>query len=185
VNARTRLADSHRARGRWAIAAFAVLVGVIVVPAAVAGKPDRHRVPLGGSNIYPAGLACPAAVAPDGVRLELVGGNEAVTLFDDGKFMVTGRHVIQITNVAYPDRSTIIDVQGSWSSIPQPDGTVESDGRGTTGYVFFPGEAGPGDTNTGRIYLFTGHVQFLQDSSFLSIGWSLAGQMEDICALIA
>jgi hypothetical protein len=165
--------------------ALAFACGALVVPGAFAGKPDRHRVPLGGSNTFPAGLACPAAVAPAGVRLELVGGNEAVTFFDDGRFMVTARHVIQVTNVAYPDRSTIINVQGSWSSIPQPDGTFEADGRGTTGYVFFPGEAGPGDTTTGRIYLFTGHVHFVQDSSFNAVSWSLAGQMEDVCALIA
>jgi hypothetical protein len=185
VNARTRLTDSHRARRPLTIAVFAVLVGAIVVPAALAGKPDRHLVPIGKSVDVAPGQACPSAVAPAGVRIELIGGNEAVTFFDDGRLLVTGLHVNQVTNIAYPDRSVILDVHGSYSSIPQPDGGFMDDGRGTTGFTFAPGDAGPGDRSTARFYLFTGHVRFVEDSSGAPVSWSLAGQMEDVCALVA
>jgi hypothetical protein len=119
------------------------------------------------------------------VRFELVGGNEAVTFFDNGRFTATGLHVIQVTNIASPDHSVVLDVHGSFSSVPQPDGTVEDRGSRTTGFSFFPGDAGPGDTRTGRLYFFTSDLELVEDSSGAIIAWSAVGQMEDVCAMIA
>jgi hypothetical protein len=162
--------------------ALAIACAALLVRSAFADRPDRQRLPLGISQDE---AACPVALAPLGVRFELVGGNEAVTLFDNGRFKATGLHVIEVTNIASPDHSVTLDVHGSFSSVPQPDGTVEDRGSGTTGFSFFPGDAGPGDTSTGRLYLFTGNVRLVQDSSGAIIDWSASGQMEDVCAMIA
>lgn len=170
---------------RFVIFVLAVVCGALLVPGAFAVQPDRQRLPLGISHDDPPGADCPAALAPAGVRFELVGGNEAVTLFDDGRFMATALHVIQVTNIARPDHSVILDVHGSFSSIPQSDGTRLDRGSGTTAFSFFPGDAGPGDTSTGRIYLFTGDLHLAEDSSGAIVSWSSTGQLEDVCAMIA
>jgi hypothetical protein len=165
--------------------ALAVACAALLAPAAFADKPDRQRLPLGNSHDEAAGAVCPVALAPLGVRFELIGGNEAVSFFSNGRFMATGLHVIQVTNIASPDRSVTLDVHGSFSSVPQPDGTVEDRGSGTTGFGFSPGDAGPGDTATGRLFLFTGNVRLVEDSSGEIIDWSATGQIEDVCAMIA
>ena len=170
---------------RITIFALALACGALLVPAALAGKPDRQRLQVGMSHDIPAGIACPEAIAPAGVRFALIGGNEAVTIFDNGKFMATGLHIIQITNIAFPDRSVVIDVHGSFASVPQEDGTAQDRGSGTTVFTFNAGDAGPGDTSTGRIYFFTGNVGLVEDSSGNILSFESEGQMEDVCAMIA
>jgi hypothetical protein len=170
---------------RFTIFALVVAFGALLGPGALAGKPDRQRLPIGISNEYPAGVACPANVAPGGVRLQLIGGNEAVTFFDNGKFLATARHVIQVTNIASPDRSVILQVHGSFASVPQADGSSVGRGSGVTGFVFYPGDAGPGDTSTGRFYLFTGNVRLVFDASGVVVAFESVGTMEDVCARIA
>jgi hypothetical protein len=170
---------------RLTIFALAVACGALVVPGALADQPDRQRLPIGIFNDFPAGAACPTDLAPEGVHLQLIGGNEAVTFFDNGKFLATGLHILQVTNVASPDRSVILDIHGSFASDPQADGSSEGRGSGTTGFVFLPGDAGPGDTSTGRIYLFTGNVRLVEDSSGAVVSFESQGQTEDVCAMIA
>ena len=164
---------------------LAVACGALLVPGALAGEPDRQRLPIGISNDFPAGAVCPIEVAPEGVHLQLIGGNEAVTFFDNGRFLATGLHIIQVTNIASPDRSVILKVHGNFASVPQPDGSSLGQGSGTTGFTFSPGDAGPGDTSTGRIYLFTGNIRLVEDSSGAVVSFESQGQMEDVCAMIA
>jgi hypothetical protein len=170
---------------RFTVFALVVALGALLGPGALAGKPDRQRLPLGISTDYPAGLACPANLAPGGVRFQLIGGNEAVTFFDNGKFLATARHVVQVTNIASPDRSVVLEIHGSFASVPQEDGTFVGRGSGAIGEVFYPGEAGPGDTSTGRTYLFTGDVRLVADASGANVAFELVGTAEDVCAMIA
>lgn len=171
---------------RFTIFALVVACAALLVPGALAGKPDRHRVPVGSSTVFPAGVACPEEVAPAGVRTELIGGNEAVTFFDNGKFLATARHIVEFTNLASPDRSVVLHIEGNFAEVPQEDGSFEMQGSGTTAFIFFPGDVGPGDTTTGRTYLFTGNLRLVADGFGAIVAFESVGtKMEDVCAMIA
>src|SRR5436305_1277402 len=98
---------------RVTVFAFVAISAVLLVPGALAGKPDRQRLPIGMSNVFGPGQICSVNDASGGVRLQLVGGNEAVTTFDNGRFLATGVHIIQVTNLADPTKSVIVDVHGN------------------------------------------------------------------------
>jgi len=170
---------------RVTVLALVVVLAALMVPSALAGKPYRERVPIGTSDDFLPGEACSEAIAPDGIRLELVGGNEAVMFFEDsGRFMATARHVIEVTNLA-TGKSVVLNIQGSYAEVPQADGTALGRGSGTFGFIFLPGDEGPGDTSTGRYYLFTGTVRLVYDSSFVVTDFKSNGSMQDVCAMVA
>ena len=98
--------------------------------------------------------------------------------------LFSARHPDEITNVA-TGKSILLELQGSGAAVPQLDGSVELRLSGTTSFTFFPGDLGPGDTDTGRTYLFTGNVKlvFGPDGSIVAFKWT--GTIEDVCAMIS
>ncbi len=174
---------------RWvrrgsAVVAVATLASAGLVPAALAAKPDRQRLPIGESFFAEPGLACPEAIAPDGVRSTTVGGNAVGTSFDNGTFTVTGVHIDEVTNIA-TGKSVINKLQGRVASIPREDGSSVLRLSGTQGYIFFPGDMGPGDDATGRSYVFTGNVTIVYDALGSIVSFKSTGTMKDTCAMIA
>ena len=130
--------------------------GALFVSSALAGSPTRDRVPIGTVlAVIPTESACPAASA--GVRITDVGGNLTFTTF------VT---------------------QGIVSVVPQGSG-FEVRAAGTPLWVFYPGDAGPGDTTTGRMYLYTGLSWATQDASQTNLSFASVGRAQDVCAMIA
>ena len=177
----TRSSRAHlRRRGGVLVGAVALMLGCAVVlgPDASASKPFRFPAPIGNSNTFPAGDVCPFTL-----RTELVGGNQVFTLFDDGRFHATGRHLDRITNV---DAGTSIrlDLQGSFDSVPTADGGSILRGSGITSFEFSPGDAGPGNTQTGRMYLFTGDFVATSDPSGAITGFTSTGRSQDVCAML-
>ena len=166
------------------IVAFAALLSALLAPAALASKPDRMRLPPFESHVAAPGDVCPAAIAPEGIRFSDAGGNQAQTVFDNGKVMFTGRHPDQLTNVA-TGTSVVLNLQGNVTFVSQPDGSGEFRLSGTTAFVFFPGDVGPGDTATVRSYLFTGNVRLIFDASGAVIAFESSGKTQDVCAMIA
>ena len=175
---------SRRALTVLMAVAVATLWTAFLAPAALAGKPDRLRLPPFESFVDPPGVQCPAAIAPEGVRVTYVGGNQALTVFDNGRVMFTGRHSEEITNVA-TGKSVVLDLHGSVAIVEQPDGSGELRLSGTSGFLFFPGDVGPGDVATGRAYLFTGNVKLVFGANGSIVAFESAGTMESICAMIA
>jgi hypothetical protein len=167
-------------RGLLAAAAgsLAVATSVILAPAAMASRPVHIPAPIGNSNTFPAGTACVFTLQAD-----LVGGNRVFTFFDNGRFHATGRHIDQFTNVD-TGTSTTIDQQGSFDSVPTADGGSILRGSGINSFVFFPGDAGPGDTQTGRTYLFTGHFVATSDPSGVITAFTSTGKSQDVCAML-
>jgi hypothetical protein len=170
---------------RFLIPTLAALSAVLLVPIALAGGPDRQRLPIGIIGDFPPGAICPASVAPAGVRIERLVGNRTLKTFDDGRILYTGHEVIQVTNLADPSRTVTHENHGSFSSVPQPDGTSLGRGSGTNGVNFFPGDAGPGDTTTARLYLFTGNISLTVDSTGRVVAFDSTQPGEDVCAQIA
>jgi len=83
-----------------------------------------------------------------------------------------------------PCTSTTIALQGSFDWVPTADGGSTLSGSGITVFVFFPGDAGPGDTQTGRTYLFTGNFVATSDPSGVITAFRSAGQIQDVCAML-
>jgi hypothetical protein len=160
-----------------AVVAAGVAAGPAVASAS-ASKPVRIPAPIGNSNTYPAGTACPFTLQTD-----LVGGNQTFTFFDDGRFHATGVHIDRFTNVDTGSTTTLA-LQGSFDAVPTADGGSIFKGSGITGFVFFPGDEGPGDTQTGRFYLFTGHFVGTSDPSGATTTFKSTGQRQDVCAML-
>ena len=152
----------------------------------VAAAPERS--PASRSACLPrSGPATPSRPAPlclFTLQADLVGGNRVFTLFDNGRFHATGRHIDLFTNVD-SGTSTTIDQQGSFDSVPTADGGSILRGSGINSFVFFPGDAGPGDTQTGRTYLFTGHFVATSDPSGTITTFTSSGKTQDVCAMLA
>ena len=176
-----RLGVSGRIRrGGLVAGAVTLMLGCVVAaaPGASATKRVRIPAPIGNSNTFDAGYAC---LFP--LQAELVGGNRVFTSFDNGRFHATGRHIDRFTNV--DTRASItIDQQGSFDSVPTADGGSILTDSGINAFVFFPGDAGPGDTQTGRTYLFTGHFVATQDSSGTITTFTSTGKIQDVCAML-
>lgn len=172
---------------RFTTLAVAVLCAALLAPVANATKPDRWRIPIGEPPYVelPGDFEfCSASIAPDGVSVEVIGGNHARTDFASGRSMVTGRHIDRFTNLAN-GRSVIVELQGTATFIPQDDGTANSTLSGVLGFNFWPGDEGPGNTNEGRTYVFTGSVDLVWDSSGAISAFSSNAQMVDVCAQLA
>jgi hypothetical protein len=165
------------------VTGLALLASAFIAGQASAGKPDRQRLPMGEFLAEP-GLVCPEAIAPAGVGFANVGGNAVGTLFDNGTFVITGRHPDEVTNVA-TGKSIVIKFQGRVASIPQRDGSTVMRLSGTQGFLFFPGDVGPGDDATGRSYVFTGEVELVIGALGSVIAFEATGTMIDTCAMIA
>ena len=89
-----------------------------------------------------------------------------------------------MTNVA-TGKSIVIKFQGRVASIPQRDGSTVMRLSGTQGFLFFPGDVGPGDDATGRSYVFTGEVELVIGALGSVIAFEATGPMIDTCAMIA
>lgn len=179
--ARTHRSRAHIRRHSGLVAgAVALMLGcsVALSPSASASKPVRIPAPIGKSDTFPAGTACPFTL-----QTVLVGGNQILTFFDDGRIHATGRHLDLFTNVD-SGTSTRLNLQGSIDVVPTADGGSITRASGITAFVFFPGDAGPGDTQTGRTYLFTGHFVAVSDPSGVITTFTASGKSQDVCAML-
>ena len=57
-------------------------------------------------------------------------------------------------------------------------------GSGITAFEFFPGDAGPGDTEAGRFYLFTGNFGATSDPDSGITAFTSTGKWQDVCAML-
>ena len=68
--------------------------------------------------------------------------------------------------------------------MPTADGGAILRGSGINSFVFFPGDAGPGDTRTGRTFLFTGRFVATTDPSGTLTTFTSTGKRQDVCAML-
>ncbi len=178
--ARTGL-RAHLARrgGLVAVAAAWMLVcAFAAAPSALADPPDHMRAHIGNHMEYAAGEVCAFAVG-----LHLVGGNRLLTHYDNGRFHATGRTVTQFTNLD-TGASTTLGIQGNYDEVIRADGGSDVHAGGSLFFEFFPGDAGPGDTSTGRLYQLHGNIVMTFDPSGPVTSFSSTGTSVDICAMI-
>ena len=165
-------------RNRTTLAATAIAVlGALLAPAAEAARPDRFVEPPYEAFID---ASCPASIAPEGIRWADAGGNFAALFFDDGGELRTGRHPDLLTNVASGE-SLLLHLQGSIETRPVGDDFLVTM-RGTNGLILYPDDAGPGDVDEPRVYVFTGTVRVMFDAGFVVTELEHSGPVRDICA---
>jgi hypothetical protein len=152
---------------------------IALAPAASASPPVTIPAPIGNTNTFPAGSACPFTL-----QVTLIGGNQVFTFFDDGRFLATGLHIDRLTNVD-TGKSITLNLQGPVYVVPTADGGSVSRASGVTAFIFFPGDAGPGDTHTGRMYLFVGYFVAVSDPSGTVTSFRSYGTRKDVCAMLA
>ena len=167
---------------RILISVFAA--SALLAPTAFAAKPTRERVPPFDPFVDPPGLTCPEAIAPEGIGWSFVSGNQWQTTYADGRTVLTGPHADRLTNVA-TGVETVLRLNGRIEFVPQPDGSLEVKLSGASGFTFFPGDVGPGDVDSGRIYTFRGNVRLRIDPSGAVVAFKSSGREQDVCALLA
>jgi hypothetical protein len=151
---------------------------IALAPAASASPPVTIPAPIGNTNTIPAGSACPFTL-----QVTLIGGNQVFTFFDDGRFLATGLHIDRLTNVD-TGTSITLNLNGIVSQVPTADGGSVLRAIGITAFIFFPGDAGPGDTQTGRMYLFVGYFVAVSDPSGTVTSFKSYGTRKDVCAML-
>jgi hypothetical protein len=156
-----------------------MLVGAMALaPQASANPPVSTPAPIGNVTQFPAGTACSF-----NLQGELIGGNQVLTTFDDGRFLATGRHIDRITNLD-TGKAITLDLNGVLSVVPTADGGSVVRAVGVTGYTFSPGDAGPGDNQIGRFYVFTGYFVVVSDANFVVTSFKSYGTSKDVCAML-
>ena len=181
-----RLARRHpslahlRRRSGVLIGALTLMLGcaMALAPAASASPPVSIPAPIGNTNTYPAGIACPFTL-----QGTLIGGNQVLTFFDDGRFLATGRHIDRLTNVD-SGTSITLNLNGIVSQVPTADGGSVLRATGITSFIFFPGDAGPGHNQTGRTYLFIGYFVAVSDPSGTVTSFKSYGTRKNVCAML-
>jgi hypothetical protein len=165
-------------KGRLGVSALlALLLAALGASAAYGGKPTREPAES-GSFSFPAGMVCPFAV--DG---EVAANRQTETTFSSGKVAITGFFASRL--IANGKEITLV-TPGPVFISPGDDGPLHLKATGPIIFFFFPGDAGPGDTSTGRTYLFKGHVEVVIDPAtfeFLEFGYR--GQATDLCEALA
>lgn len=181
-----RLAGRHpslarlRRRSGVLVGALTLMLGcaMALAPAASASPPVSIPAPIGNVTPYPAGTACSF-----NLEGKLIGGNQVLTFFDDGRFLATGRHIDRLTNLD-TGTSITLNLNGVVSEVPTADGGSVLRAVGTTAFVFYPGDAGPGDNRIGRFYLFTGYFVVVSDADFVVTSFKSYGTRKNVCAML-
>jgi hypothetical protein len=160
-----------------AVVAFAAAVALFGVVGAYGAKPAREPAPLTGFS-FPAGVVCPFAV-----EAEVVTNRQTLTTFSSGKTAFRGFFAGRLTGNG---NEITVKAPGPITITERSDGLLELKATGPTNIFFFPGDAGPGDTSTGRTYLLKGHAEILVDpTTFAFVEFTHSGTAVDLCAALA
>ncbi|HUF75776.1 MAG TPA: hypothetical protein VMM35_05825 [Longimicrobiales bacterium] len=124
---------------RLGILLITVLSGLVLVPAATADKPERFFLP---SEDFV--FSCPSF----DVSIEFLENNEYSTVFSDGRFLITGKLKIRLTNLSDPGNSMDANISGPGVITETSDGGFQLTAWGIWLFWFFPGDLGPGSPGT-------------------------------------
>lgn len=151
-----------------------VAVAALLASSAAAGKPSREFLPAED-------FVLPASVCGFEVGVEVVQNKEHVTVFDDGRELITGVFKNRVTNLSNPEQSLLLNISGPGVFTPTEEGfTLEATGRWL--WFFFPGELGAG--HPGLLAVSSGLVVLEGTETGLSLQ-QVGGTWTDLCAALA
>jgi hypothetical protein len=152
---------------RTAAALGVVLMAVLMVSAATAGKPSREPILIEDEVL--------TGICPFPVLVEFTANKEYVTFFDDGRILVTGKLFVRLTNVDEPNNVLDLNISGPARITPLSERPT---GRGL--FILFPEDAGgPG------LVLTTGRVDILRAEDGFIADFTVKGTSVDVCAALA
>lgn len=152
-----------------------VLVGLVLVPAATADKPLRDFIPA--DDFVVSGI-CPFAVS-----VEILDNKEFGTEFSDGRFLITGKLKVRLTNLSQPSRSIDANISGPGVFTPTPDGGVVIKAEANWLFWFFPGDLGSGSPG---VFLLTSGLSYLViDGSGAIVSFTPARNTTNVCTVLA
>jgi hypothetical protein len=174
-----------RARFRTAAILAAAVAGsaVLAMFASVASAgPPSGRIPPGTSF---GSVPCGPPATPEVVALTYLGGNASAWTLSNGKMMSGGHFQIEVTN-NQTGTSVVITGDGVGKTVSQADGTSTLHADGMALWSFFPGDVGPGDQSTGRLFLFKGTQTATISASGATTAFNYSGKIvEDVCAAVS
>jgi hypothetical protein len=118
------------------------------------------------------------------VHGEVLVNRQKITVFSDGRQLVTGAFVSQWTNTDN-DETIVTNAPGPLTFTPNDDGTTSLVGTGQNVYFFFPGDLGPGEP--GALLLLDGHTseQFDATGALVQGSFTHSGSAVDLCAALS
>ena len=166
-----------RSRRTAVAAVVGVGLAITAVGAAQGAQPERSPVPSSGFS-FPAGMVCSFAV-----DAEVATNRQFSLTFSSGKVATHG--FFEGTLLANGNELSVVQ-PGSMVITPADNDLINVTLNGPIVVFFFPGDAGPGDTSTGRTYLLKGHAELLVDpETFEFLEFEHSGAAEDLCAALA
>ena len=163
-----------------AVAGLAMALTTALVGGAGATQPIRNPAEGPGSFTFPAGVVCPFPVFAEALE-----NRQTETIFSNGDIQFTGFFLTGVTNLDKPENTLELVSQGP-ARLSFGETTFRLTTRGPIIFFFFPGDAGPGDDNTGRTYFFHGRTEteiVTATGEFLS--FEHTGKADDLCAALA
>jgi hypothetical protein len=130
------------------LALVSILVAGILAP--VAGADPPEHIPFPPSEPFVIEGSCDFPVL-----LEEVVNKEKLTVFSDGREIITGSLKVRLTNLDDPSSSLLLNISGPAFFTPRDDGGFSLKATGSWLWFFAPGELGEGSPGM----MFTTHGQ--------------------------
>lgn len=158
---------------RFGLLVLALALGGAFPSTALAEPPVKEPV-VNEPQEFAAGEVCPFPVL-----FESTGGNVSITFFASGRFHVTGRELIRVTNLDTLE-SIELDTTGAIAFRPLADGNLAITARGRNLIYFLPQDVGGAG-----LFLVTGRIAEVLDSTTDTITAEEShGRRLDVCAAL-
>ena len=159
---------------RFGLLALALALGGAFASTALAEPPVKEPLESEPQE-FAAGEVCDFPI-----RIEPVGGNPSITFFASGRFHVTGREIVRVTNLDTVE-SIDLGTQGSLVFMPLPDGNLAITANGRTLIYFLPQDVGGAG-----LFLVTGRISEILDTASDTITVAdFRGRRLDVCAALS
>ena len=148
----------------------------ILAPVATADPPEH--IPLPGSDPFVIEGSCDFPVL-----LEEVANRTKLTIFSDGRELVTGQLKVRLTNLDDPSNSLVLNISGPGVTTPSDDGGFRLKATGAWLFFFAPGDLGEG--SPGMMFTTHGQARLVVTGEGEMSYELLSGRQSDVCPRLA
>ena len=148
----------------------------ILAPVAVADPPEH--IPVPGSEPFVIEGTCDFPVL-----LEEVANRTKLTIFSDGREVVTGQLKVRLTNLDDPSSSLVLNISGPGITTPRDDGGFRLRATGAWLWFFAPGDLGDG--SPGMMFTTHGQARLVGTGAGELSFELLAGTQREVCPRLA
>jgi hypothetical protein len=156
---------------------FVSLVAAGILAPVAAADPPEH-IPLPGSEPFVIEGSCDFPVL-----LEEVANRTKLTIFSDGREVVTGQLKVRLTNLDDPSNSLVFNISGPGITTPRDDGGFRLKATGAWRWFFAPGELGAG--SPGMLVTTHGQARLVGTGEGELSFELLSGTQREVCPRLA